>query len=57
MAESILPIESLTREDVVIMVDVVEFDTLIENVQLLCRQHLPFPMSITLETREVKGQR
>lgn len=57
MAESILPIESLTREDVVIMVDVVEFDTLIENVQLICRQHLPFPMSITLETSEVKGQR
>lgn len=41
----------LTCEDVVIMVDVIEFDTLIENVQLICRQHLPFPMSVTLETR------
>lgn len=37
----------LTCEYVVIVVDIVEFDPLIQDVKLIRCQHLPLPVSVT----------
>lgn len=38
--------DSLTCEDVVIMVHLVELNALVEHVQLFCSQHLAFPVGV-----------
>lgn len=37
----------LTCENVVIVVDIVEFDPFIQDMKLVCRQHLPLPVRVT----------